>query len=35
VPISVDVAGTELAALVEALQQGLEAFGDVLAGLGG
>ncbi len=35
VPISVDVAETELAALVEALQQGLEAFGDVLTGLGG
>jgi hypothetical protein len=35
VPISVDVAETELAALVAALQQGLEAFGDVLTGLGG
>ncbi len=35
VPISVDVAETELAALVEALQQGLEAFGGVLSGLGG
>jgi EmrB/QacA subfamily drug resistance transporter len=34
VPIAVDIAGTELAALAESLQQGLVGFKDVIEGLG-